>query len=169
MNAEPADPRIARHRRRRRGLYFLVVVFVAAAAWIFRPHFHADPALIDPRLRALEKPYRHVDSTVYFDEGSAGIMITDANGQKLDFIITYTSGWKRAYVQSKPSTLANRSPVTHHAATIQELAAILSGHCEDWWDYRNMECLTGRLGDKVKQISVRQWDDLKNWWSKVKP
>jgi len=168
MNAEPVDPRIARNRRRRRVLYFLGVVLVAAAAWIFRPHFHADPSLIDPRLRDLRKPFAHVDSTIYFDGGSVGVTITDADGQTLHFFVDNDSDWKNASILLDPRSDKDSVPVTNHTATIQELAAILSDHREDWWDYRSVEQLTGRLGDKLQRICVGHWDDLKGWWDKAK-
>jgi hypothetical protein len=168
MNTEPADPRIAKYRRRRHVLYFLVVVLAAAAAWIFRPHFHADPALIDPRLRALERPYSHVDATIIFDGGSVLMTITGADGQTMHFFIVNDTNWREAFIQPDPRTREGRSPVTNQSATIQELAAILSDHCEDWWDYSSMERLTGRVGDKLQRICVGHWDDLNRWWEQVK-
>jgi hypothetical protein len=168
MSAEPADPRIAKYRRRRRVLYFLAIVLVAATAWFFRPHFHADTALIDPRLSALEKPYSHVDGTICFDGGSVLMTVTDAGGQTMHFFIHNATNWQTASILLDPLTDKGSVPVTNPTATIQELAAILSDHREDIWDYYSMERLTGRLGDKLQRICVGHWDDLNGWWEKVK-
>jgi hypothetical protein len=167
MNAEAADPRIAKYRRRRRMLYFLGVVLVATAAWIFRPHFHADPALIDPRLRALEKPYRNVDSDVIFDGGSIRMNITDAIGHSEYFFIP-NDKWQTVYFMPDPKSFRGHIPASNHAATLQELAAILSDHCDEWEDYENLTKMTGRLSDRVKTFCSDPGFYISMWWEKLK-
>jgi hypothetical protein len=148
-------------------LWFIALI-LATTVWIFRPHFHADPALIDPRLRALEKPYQQVNSGVIFDGGSVAITIKDARGQTAHFFIGCDSGWTEVFIRPNPRTNDGAVPATNHAATIQELAAILADHCDGWEDYHNLEKMTGRLGDKLRTFGSDPGFYLERWWRKLK-
>lgn len=168
MKDAPFDPRISRNKRRRRVWITAVATFVITVAWIFRPHWHADESLIDPRLRALQKPYQLVTSDFLFDGGSVRINITDARGYTEHFFIPNGEGWATVYIVKMPHYPNSESPAVNHAATLQELAAILADHCDDQWDYGNLYLITGRPGDGIKGAVFRQWLDLKDWWHKFR-
>src|SRR5687767_7662215 len=108
-------------------------MFTVAAAWIFRPYFHADETQIDPRLRGLKKPYRNVKLDVFFDVGSSGVGIPDAVGRSKYFFIPCDEPHPKVYVWAKPSTRKGEVPASNHAATQQELVAIASEYCDDIW------------------------------------
>lgn len=168
MKDAPFDPRISRNKRRRRTWIAVIVTLVITAAWIFRPHGHADKSLIDPRLRALQKPYQFVSSDLLFDGGSVRINITDAAGRTEHFFIPNREGWKTVYIVELPHTGNDGIPVSDHAATIQELSAILADHCDDIWDYGNLYLMTRRLGDRIKSEGYARWLKLRDWWDGFK-
>jgi hypothetical protein len=168
MNTEPLHFRIAKPRGRRQVFIAASVILVCAVTWIFRPHWHADQTRVDPRLRALSKPYRMVYSTVNFDGGSIGILITDANGRSEAFEIPCQEGWRSVYVRSEPYVPGDKLPVSDHPATMQELSAILADHCDDGLDYRNLEVMTGRLGDRLQTKLFELRQSIAEWWRETR-
>lgn len=165
VDAEFTDPKINRHKRWRGVLIFAGLIFAAAVAWIFRPHWHPDKSLIESRLHALKKPYRMVDAQSVFDGGSTYLGITDAYGHTEHFFIPCDERMLKVYVMQQINSRAGSIPASDHAATLQELAAILSDHCEDWWDYHNLEKMTGRLGDRLRTKLYEGRTSLAEWWA----
>src|SRR4051812_45020952 len=60
----------------------VLVIATLGLYCVFRPHSSPNEALVEPRLRALQEPFRVVKSYYYFDGGSVGITIEDAKGAK---------------------------------------------------------------------------------------
>ncbi|HEX2749554.1 MAG TPA: hypothetical protein VHM91_16210, partial [Verrucomicrobiales bacterium] len=113
MNNETPDRCLPRQRRWR-GWIVVVALLAAGVGWIFRPYFHADESLIDPRLRALKKPFQSVELTVFFDGGSSGVFITDAAGKTESFFIPCDEPHPKVYLMASSETRVGEVPATNH-------------------------------------------------------
>ena len=169
MKAPPFHPFAFLAKRRRRRLIVIVAILLLIAAWIFRPHWHASQSRIDPRQRALQKPYLFVDSDV-FDSGinhSVRIEITDNRGATEYFLITGEAPWQSVYIMPQRNSRTSEVPASNSAATGQELIAILADHCTDHDDYSNLASLTGRLGDRITLDLLGKWHYLVDMWKNL--
>jgi hypothetical protein len=154
--------------RMRRVWITAAVLFAVFAAWIFRPYPHAEESLIDPHLRALRKPYRSVSSAFFFDEGSSGIKITDAHGDTEEFFIPYLSGHRKVYIMLHQWNPERFLPASNHAATLQELIAVLSEYCDSPEDRYALWKMSGRWRDEWRVQAWQFHKKLMDWWDPQK-
>ena len=94
--------------------------------------------------------------------------ITDADGRTEHFFIPYLEGHRTVYVMVNPRTHEGEIPASNHAATLQELVAILSERCDDIWDCHNLEQMSGRLRDKLRIKLWNGWEEVTVWWNGLK-
>ena len=133
----------------------LVLVIATLGLYcVFRPHSSPNRALVEPRLKALQEPFRIVKSYYYFDGGSVGITIEDAKGAKEEFAIKGHIGsseerYKSVFVGGDYWSRPSAVPVEHPEATKQALILILSRYSRgdpalDWARYSLSEGTSGR-------------------------
>ena len=131
----------------------LGVLFVSSVLWIFRPYEKADLRRVEPKLRALETPYREVKAFSFGDGGSMGLRIVDCNGKVLDFCLPApmdepTLRYNKLFMGSTYYTEPGSSEVPNAHHTKLRLAEIIRSQTKpdpenDVFVYR----LTGRWRD----------------------
>ena len=140
-------------RRCRRRRIIAGALLVISALWLFRPHWHADESLIDPRLRSLEKPYKWVSVT---DTSSQVLVeLAGADGRTERFSVRNGS----VYVQEGEIWRSSSDP-----STLQELAAIVADDCSNSGDYAKLAAITGRPGDYIVSKVCHGWEFLRDSW-----
>lgn len=65
----------------------LGVLTFSSVLWVFRPYERADPRMVESSLKALEAPYKEVETISFGDGGSMGLRIVDRNGKTLEFCL----------------------------------------------------------------------------------
>jgi len=155
MHDEPIPPCSVRRKRRWFLWIAIAVILAGSAAWIFRPYPHPEESLVDPRLRALKKPYRSLSCANWLDGGSASVTITDAGGEKLEFFIPFDEEYSSVYLRLDPQMPDRAVPASNHTATRQELIAILAEYGQEWDDWAALAKMSGRLRDKLRLELLR--------------
>ncbi|HHU16151.1 MAG: hypothetical protein ACOX7Q_13410 [Kiritimatiellia bacterium] len=136
----------------------LGVLFVSSVLWIFRPYEKADLRRVEPKLRALETPYREVKAFSFGDGGSMGLEIIDRNGKALVFCLPapmdeptlrYNKLFMGAIYYTEPGS--SEVPNAHH--TKLRLAEIIRSQTKadddnDVFVYR----LSGRWSDLLRFV-----------------
>ena len=122
-----------------------------------RPPNAPDPALVEPRLVALREPFQRVKSFYYYDGGSIGLEIADADGKIEQFAIPSHLGssirYQRVFVGADYDSRPTAIEVENPEATKQALLVILSKYGKadpalDWATY----CLTDGESASLKVL-----------------
>jgi hypothetical protein len=117
--------------------------------------------LVEPRLTALREPFQEVKSYYYYDGGSIGIELKDADGKTEKFAIPSHLGnpvrYKRVFVGADYDNRPGAIEVEHPEETKQTLIVILSrySHGDPALDWATL-CLTDRASDR--------WRVLRHSW-----
>jgi hypothetical protein len=87
-----------------------LIALACLTFWFFRPSPSYDITRVEPRLRALRKPYQHVKTAYYPDGGSVGIEITDRDGKVEQFAIPAHLGGTNRYNSVYVGAMHDRKP-----------------------------------------------------------
>lgn len=80
-------------------IYGGLIALACIGFWFFHPSPGYDITRVEPRLRALQEPYRHIKTAYYLDGGSIGIEITDRDGRTEQFAIPAHLGDPKPYAK----------------------------------------------------------------------
>jgi hypothetical protein len=78
--------------------------------WFFRPSPSYDITRVEPRLRALQTPYRSVKTGYYMDGGSVAVEIIDRDGKLEQFAIPAHLGETNRYTKVFVGAMHDRKP-----------------------------------------------------------
>ena len=87
-----------------------MVALALAVIWIWRPPTRYNRDKADPRLSALQEPFRHVKSYYFLDGGSVGVEIMDKNGKVVQIAIPSHLGEKDQYTRFYIGALHDSKP-----------------------------------------------------------
>ena len=125
--------------------------------WFFRPPRAPDYTLVEPRLTALREPYQSIKSHYFYDGGSIGLVIKDADGKIEEFAVPSHLGnpdrYKLVLVGADYDSRSGAIPVAHPEATKQALIVILTrySHGDPALDWA-VGCLSDRASDHLKVL-----------------
>src|SRR5436190_17845697 len=91
-------------------MWFALLVGVCVTFLVLRPLPKYDVSRVEPRLRALQKPYRSVTTGYAMDGGSIGIEIVDRNGIREQFAIPAHLGDTNPYSKVFVGAMHDRRP-----------------------------------------------------------
>jgi hypothetical protein len=144
----------------------LVVGLVVVAGVLFLAFQNGptyDPARVNPRLRALQEPYKKVMTAYYLDGGSIAIEIVDRDGRDEVFFMPYSRKREEFYTRLWIGTIGSpHRPgavvVAEPEHTIRMLTRILADYPKrSSWDDDNLMRLRGYPKDHIRVLWQRWW------------
>ena len=133
----------------------LLLALTGGLTWLLRPPERYDSGLVDPRLTALETPYKSVWSGFVADGGSLGIIITDRNAEVLKIAIPGRMGdsnrHSRVFFGATYDTEPGAEEVPNPEHTFRMLESILqSRRADDPYADFLLFCMRKRTIDYIR-------------------